>query len=352
MAVLAAALQTQAEACERLGSPMYAALMARVADSVGTVAPLDRVLAGHEHDPGPSALGLRLLGTVHRLVLERRAGALAACYPSVGGRWDLDAAWPSFLDLLHTEVGAVRAGLDVPPQTNEVGRAAALVGALLRVPAASLPVRMFELGASGGLNLRADRFRYLDTEAGSSGSWGPADSPVVLEDAWSGVLTPVARRLDVVERVGCDPAPVDPSTTAGRTLLTAYVWPDQADRLERLRGAFAVAAAVTAEVRRQRAQDLVAGLELRAGCCTVLWHSVMWQYLGADERATVRRHLERLAGEASTDAPLVHVSLEPRRRAPGGDHEFLVVVEQWPHAPEPTVLGTAGGHGPPVTWEA
>ena len=348
MAGLAVALQVQAEACARLGSPMYAELLQRMAGDLGTPGPLERVLAGHEDDPGPSALFLRLLGTVHRLVLERRAGALAAYYPSVGGRWDCDAAWPAFVDLLDVERGEVRRGLERPPQTNEVGRSAALVGALLRLPAAALPVRLIELGASGGLNLRADRFRYTSAEA----SWGPPDSPVVLDDAWLGAPTPVERSLNVVERIGCDTAPVDPATTEGRTLLTAYVWPDQQSRLHRLRGAFEVAAATPAHVRRERALDLVARLEPQDGACTVLWHSIVWQYLDAAEQAAVRGHVERLAGAASAEAPFVHLALEPTRRTAGGEHEFLVVVEQWPHAPEPAVLGTAAGHGPPVSWEA
>lgn len=347
---LSAQLRRQAQACAALGSPMYAALLTRAADVAGDGGPLDRVLAGHEHDPPDAALPLRLLGTVHRLVLEREAGALAASYPSVGGRFDLDVAWPRLLDLLDQRVDDVRAGLLVPPQTNEVGRAAALVGALLRLPGTRLPVRLVELGASGGLNLRADRFRY-----GSAGrGWGPEASPVLLPDAWAGAATPIDRPLVVVERLGCDPDPVDPTTTAGRTLLTAYVWPDQRARLERLRGALEVAASVPAEVRRQRARDLVDSLAVRAGTCTVLWHSVMWQYLDADERAAVRDGIDRLGTSAGADAPFVHLALEPVRTAagPADGHAFPVVAEQWPHRPDPTVLGTARPHGPPVTWDA
>ena len=91
------------------------------------------VLAGHEDDPGPSALALRLLGSVHRLVLERRAGDLAAFYPSVGGTWDAEGGWPAFRRLLEEQPETVREWLDRPPQTNEVGRAAALMGGLLHL---------------------------------------------------------------------------------------------------------------------------------------------------------------------------------------------------------------------------
>ncbi|MDF2967298.1 MAG: hypothetical protein K0Q93_1076 [Nocardioidaceae bacterium] len=328
---------------------MYEALLWRMTAELGTGGPLDRVVAGHEDAPGPSAVALRLLGTVHRLVLERRAEPLARYYPSTGGHFDLDAAWPLLEDLLDERSDDVVSGLARPPQTNEVGRAAALVGALLRVPGAELPVRLFELGASAGLNLRADHYRY----SGAGGAWGPPDSPVRLAAAWAGVSTPTDRRLHLVERTGCDPAPIDPTTPSGRILLSAYVWADQSDRLERLRCALDVAARVPAEVRRQPAGEFVADLRLEPGHCTVLWHSVMWQYVDPAEQAVLRDHVRRLAGQSSPDSPFAHVYLEPTRRAPGADHEFLVVDEQWSHQSTgpARILGTAAAHGLPVTWE-
>ena len=79
--------RTQARACAELGSPMYAELLERAADDLAAGGVTAEVIAGHEDDSGPSALALRLVGSVHRLVLERRAGELAAYYPSVGGTW-------------------------------------------------------------------------------------------------------------------------------------------------------------------------------------------------------------------------------------------------------------------------
>jgi len=112
---------------------MYAELLSRVVDDLVHGGPSVVVLAGHEDDPGPSALGLRLLGSVHRLVLQRRAAELAVYYPSVGGTWDVDGGWPAFRRLLAEQPDAVREWLDRPPQTNEVGRAGALVGGLLHL---------------------------------------------------------------------------------------------------------------------------------------------------------------------------------------------------------------------------
>ena len=127
------AFEQQSVACAALGSPMYAELLSRLAADIAEGGPTATVLEGHEDDPGPSALALRLLGSVHRLVLERRAGELAAYYPSVGGTWEPDAGTEAFLRLLAEQPEAVREWLDRPPQTNEVGRATALVGGLLHL---------------------------------------------------------------------------------------------------------------------------------------------------------------------------------------------------------------------------
>ena len=343
----------QSRACAALGSPMYADLLARCAEALAddgpTAEPLRAVLAGHDDDPGPSALGLRLLGSVHRLVLERRAGPLATYYPSVGGTWAPEGCWAAFVTLLAERPEEVRAWLDRAPQTNEVGRATALYGGLLqlRPRVGDLPVRLVEIGSSAGLNLRADHYAYRDD---TGRVLGREDAALVIDGAWRGRVLQPWPGLRVVERTGSDVMPVDVGSTEGRLALTAYVWPDQTARLERLRGALRVADAVPAEVRRASAGDVVEGLELARGTLTVLWHSVMWQYLASEEQARVTERLEVLGARATPSAPLAHLRAEPARRAPGGDHEFLVRLTTWPGGTE-ELLGSTVGHGVPTTWE-
>lgn len=326
-----AALREQARGCGALGSPLGEALLDRLADDLAAGGPTAAVLAGHEDDPGPSALGLRLLGSVHRLALERRAGAVAAYLPSVGGTWDDDGGTAAVLALLEQQPDAVRAGLERPPQTNEVGRAAALLGGLRHLPVRR-PVRLVELGASGGLNLLADKVP-------------------LAADAWQGPTPPSWPDLRLVDPVGCDPHPVDVRTTEGRLTLTSYVWPDQPGRHERLRQALALAQRHPPVVRRCGAAEMLDGLELREGAVTVVWHSVVRQYLGHDERAAVDAHLARLGAAASETAPFAHLAMEPGRRSPEHAREMLVTLRAWPHAPQERVLATAHPHGVPVVWE-
>lgn len=338
----------QAEACGRLGSPMYESLMTRLADDLEAGGPTATVLVGYEDAPGPSALGLRLLGSVHRMVLDRRAGALATYYPSVGGTWRADGGWTAFRHLLAEEPDGVREWLDRPPQTNEVGRAGALMGGLLALgEPLRLPLRLFEIGSSGGLNLLADRIGYSDA---TGATYGDPGSPLVLSGAWAGRALVPWPDLRVVARLGSDVLPVDVATIEGRMTLTAYVWPDQLPRLERLRAAFDLAQRVRVEVRGQDAVSFVGGIEPRPGTTTVLWHSVMWQYLTRDEQAAVTDRVSALGAAATADAPFAHLSLEPTRRTPDGEYEFLVVLDTWPTGGR-RVLGTSVGHGVPTTWE-
>ena len=347
---LAHVLRMQAQGCRELGSPLYDDLLTRIADDVEAGGDFARVFAGHEDDRSRSAVGLRLMGAVHRLVLDRRAPQLALHYPSVGGSPGA-GLWDAFRAATLDNLDEVRALLELPPQTNEVGRAAGLVGGLMLIAQQTgLPIRLFEIGSSGGLNLRADHFRYDLTE---SRFLGPANSPSRLNRPWQGdeKAWPTGGIPSIVDRAGCDPDPVDASTTEGRLTLTSYVWADQIARLERLRGALEVARRVPAQVDRAMAGEWLEGhVNPREDVATVVWHSVVWQYLDDDERARVTAVLESAGSRSTADAPIAHLSLEPGGRLYVDKYAFLVTLRLWPQDPEPRVVATAAGHGPPIVW--
>ncbi|TDD63946.1 DUF2332 domain-containing protein [Actinomadura darangshiensis] len=316
---------------------MYVELLTRAADDPGDIV---AETLGRRTGTG---FMLAMLATMHRLVLEGRAPELAAHYPTAGGTEDPLEAWPAFRDVLIENAAEVRDGLTDPPQTNEVGRAAPLVGGLLTVAGATgLPIRLLEIGSSAGLNLRADHFRLLH----ESGSFGP-ESPVVLADAWRG-LPPVDAPLAVTERRGCDPNPLDVASADARRRLLSYVWPDQTARVERLRAAFEVAARVPAAVVRAGAAEFLDGLAPKRGVATVVWHSTMRAYLSPDEGARVDHHIEKAGAAATADAPVAHLSFEGRD-ASRLDSAQVVALRLWPGG-ERAILGEGPSHGLPTTW--
>jgi hypothetical protein len=172
---------------------------------------------------------------------------------------------------------------------------------------------------------------------------------VTVDDAWRGPLPPAAG-LRIAERHGYDIAPLDPTSSDGELTLLSYVWPDQPARLDRLRGAIDVARRVPAALHRRNATDAVADLEVSAGSLTVLWHSIMWQYLSVAEQETVSVEIDELGARARAESPFAHLTLEPHRRTPDAPLEFVVRARSWPGGDD-RLLGVCSPHGPPVTWE-
>jgi hypothetical protein len=337
-------LRWQAAACRELGSTLYGDLLLHAADDLIADGPTASVLRGHLDEKLSSVLALRLLGGAHALALSGRAPALAAYYPSAGGTLDPEprssGAWLALKQTFAEQGDEIRTWLNHPPQTNEVGRAAALLGGLRHIAAEhAAPVRLIEVGASAGLNLRADRFHV----PGDAGSYGDPASPVVLAAGWQGDPPPVSH-IDVVERIGGDLAPVDPTTSAGRLRLTAYVWPDQADRLRRLRGAFTLAAELPAELRAETASVTLERTRLVPGTWTVLWHSIFRQYLTEHQRAELASGVAALGAIATPTARFAYLYLEQSKA--GG---CPVTLTTWPGGRQ-RVLGSAPAHGLPVLW--
>ena len=231
---IAGRLRFQAEACKHLGSPLYTGLLDRAVADVKADGPTWQVLRGHESDPVASALALRLMGSVNRLVLEGREPELASLYAARDP--DPEALWSVFHSVLKRNVEELQSLVELPVQTNEVGRCAALLCGFLTIAAETkLPLRLLETGASAGLNLRWDRYRY-----GAEGfAWGPSGSPLTLDFELGGSgRFPAPSRVEVAERRGCDAAALDPARPEDRLTLLSYVWPDQPKRLERARAAF------------------------------------------------------------------------------------------------------------------
>jgi hypothetical protein len=228
-------------------------------------------------------------------------------------------------------------------QTNEVGRSAALLGAFLwEARETGLPLRLLEIGASAGLNLRWDCYRY----EGEGWSWGDPGSPVVLRDRFADGRPPVEVRPGVVLRRGCDPAPLDPTTDEGRLALTSYVWSDQRDRLELLRRAIEVARRVPAVVERASARAWLERelAEPEPGTATVVFHSVVMQYLDPDDREAVRDVVTAAGARATADAPIARVSMEH------GGEEAEIRLRRWPGPDGSVVLATTGFHGRGIRW--
>lgn len=335
-------LADQARSCEAMGSPLYALLLRHAARDASEAGVVHRLLRRHAAPGRGGALALRLMAAVHILVLRGEAPELARHYPSVGGSDDPQGAWAAFVRVIGERGEVLHELVERPCQTNEVGRCAGLaVGFLEAAARTGLPLRLREIGASAGLNLRWDHFRY----GGAGTAFGPPDSPVNLTGLWQEAPPHTATSVTVVERRGCDPDPVDPGSEEGRLALTASVWADQVERHTRLRGALAVAEHVPAHVDDASVQTWLPEqlAEPSPGAVTVVYHSVVEEYLSHEVRDVVRRSLEDAGARATPDAPLAWVRLEPVSAV----RRHGVTMRLWP-GPAERLLATCGAHGQDV----
>jgi hypothetical protein len=189
-------------------------------------------------------------------------------------------------------------------QTNEVRRCAVLLPVFWRAPA---PLALVEVGTSAGLNLLFDRYGY---DYGDGRRFGAG--PPVLECSAPGV--DVDGFPEVAWRVGIDREPVDVTDDDAVAWLRACVFADQADRVQRLNDAVAVARRdpprIVAGDAREVLSDVV--LSAPADAHVVVFHTWVVTYFLRDQRADFfalfdelgrQRDLTWLSGESPGTIP-------------------------------------------------
>lgn len=338
------ALITQRDSCTAHGSALYGRLLDGLVRDYRCGGTTFELLSRRQARSVRDAIALRLLGGVHRLVLEGLAPDLAAFYPSVGGAASGDPV-PSLLKTMAQYHARLEHDLDSQVQTNEVGRAALLTAGFIEIARrVAMPLRQREIGASAGLLLNWDRYRYEPTGS----TFGPTTSPLRFDASWWRSPSPdFGVPVTVASRRGVDISPIDATTDAGRLRLLSFVWPDQLARLERLRAAFAIATEAPPLVDKADAGEWLGRQLARVtpGQVTVVHHSIVLQYIPQPGLARVMDTIKAAGQRARVDAPLAWLRMEPA--GPVADLRLTL----WPGGQE-EVLATSSYHGQDVSWQA
>jgi hypothetical protein len=196
-------------------------------------------------------------------------------------------------------------------QTNEVGRCTGLYPVLASLPQ---PLALIDVGASAGLCLLADRYRY-DYDGVIAGD---VESPLTLECTVEGEpFEP--RPLEISWRAGIDLNPLDVTSPDDVQWLRTLVWPGEEDRLARLDAAIALA---QEDPPRVVAGDLNESLEALAAqappdATLVVMHTAVLWYVPQAGRVSFLELMRRLDCHwVSQEAPGLFPHIDDRLPEP------------------------------------
>ncbi|MDI6910711.1 DUF2332 domain-containing protein [Nocardioides sp.] len=239
--------------------------------------------------------------------------------------------------------------LERATQTNEAGRLATLVPAFA-LAAGPGPVALLEVGASAGLCLYPDRYRYAWRTADGVRRCGDPAAPE-LGCTVLGVGPLPAAPPAVVWRAGIDLSPVDVTDGDQVRWLSALVWPEHDDRRAQLARAVAVARTDPPYlVRGDLVDELPAMVErAREHGPVLVFHSAVIAYLPEERRSAFHELMTGLvaAGRChwvSNEGPRVLPAVtETGPEVPEDEHGFVLGVDG-------RAVARTHGHGRSLRW--
>jgi hypothetical protein len=340
-------------------SPVYEALSEGIAADDGL---LDLLMA----TPGEQRRPSLLFAAVNLLLASDPDSELAGYYPVHGGRRPVDGqlmpAFAAFCDAHRDEL--TRLLRTRSTQTNEIRRCVALRLGLDHVrrrwPG---PLALVEAGASAGLNLLLDRYRYRvgDQEAAAAGA-----SPVTItcEVRGRGTVSPrLGPMPEITSRLGIDEYPVNLADPQARAWLEAFTWPEQAGDLAVLRAA--VDLAVSADAAPVACGDATTDTawlieELPGNEPVVVFSASLLSYLSASGREAFAGQVRQAARHRPVawifaEAPGLVAATDPdlaRLAAPVATRNAQYLVGASLHAPGERDVASLALADPYLRWIA
>jgi hypothetical protein len=228
-------------------------------------------------------------------------------------------------------------------QTNEPRRCAVLLPVLAQVPG---PIALLEVGASAGLCLYPDRYSYSYDGRRIDPTGGP--STVLLECATTG-NPPIPTELpQIAWRAGIDLNPLDLTNADDTAWLETLIWPEQHERLARIRAAMDIVRADPPLIVKGDAIDDLPALVAQAPteATLVIVSSAAIVYLMPEPRARFIKYVKSLdatwiSNEGAGIVPLAAAALDGRTSPVAG--QMLLSRNEVPRA-------FTGPHGDRLDW--
>jgi hypothetical protein len=221
-------------------------------------------------------------------------------------------------------------------QTNEPARTAAFYPLLAALPQ---PVALIEVGASAGLCLYPDRYRfdYGGTIAGD------LDSELTIACEVTGPM-PEPGPVTVAWRAGIDLNPLDVRDSDDVGWLETLIWPEHHERRERLRAAVAIARRDPPWIVEgdlvERLPEVAA--DAPAGATLVIFHTAVLNYVPRPLRASFAELVSTTGHWLSQEAPGMVDGMRDLIE-PVPPFAYVLTRDREP-------VGFSGGHGGWVHW--
>jgi len=268
----------QAGKCRSMGSSFVASVLEAVDRQIEHAPISAAMIFGWPGDPAAAGVAMRVNGALRALARRGAPRYLAELYR--GEHDDFDGAIAA---ALSQQDQFIANWIRHPTQTNEVARAAAIMGALMSAgQQRAMPFDLLELGSSCGLNLNLARYAY---KLGGI-CVGDPSSTLRIEPQWRGPTPPFAP-VSIATARGVDLSPLNASNAEHRERLLSFAWADQPARSKRLEAALQIAIEHPPRVDRGDAAVWLArrlAEPQAAGHCRAVVHTMFTQYLhGRDD---------------------------------------------------------------------
>ncbi len=339
------AIAWQADHADEAGAPCTARMVRALLAVLKTETTIARRMNSWQGLSLEDAMPLRIAGGFHWLFLTGEEPRLGEVYQGL-------MTDQSLVDALVVEAAITFDHLllpwfDTPPQTNEAGRSASIMAALMWLSGKLGPkFELNEIGASAGVNTMMPRFGF---DLGGVVA-GKSLSSLQIKPQWRG-NPPPANPVEITGIRGCDIKPVDLTDERQAMRLKSYIWPETKERMVRMDAAIAMADRMPPDLVQQDAEDFVTemlGQPQEDGVTRVLFHTIMWQYLPTKKREAIAAAMVEAGDAATPEKPIAWISLETNRVT--FRHECC--VRYWPGGEEEVKLAEAHPHGAWIDWQA
>jgi hypothetical protein len=204
------------------------------------------------------------------------------------------------------------------------------------------PVHFIEVGASAGMLLLVDRYRYLIGDR----EFGDPDAVLTVDSEWRGTQPPPDLNdvPPIASRIGIDLNPLDATNPDDRRWLRALVWPENRAAAALLDATLDQLASDRPTIVAGDAIDVCPALsrDLPPGEPRVVFHAATRMHVPVERRIDFDHAIDSIGD----DGPLYHVWLEPpdapHHPHPAGDGDMISM-----HGPDdgtPTPLIRVDGH--------